>query len=48
MEIAYTAKVGPFDVFNPYLLPLADFFASDFFFSILSNIFSDNMPVFFL
>ena len=29
-------------------LPLADFFTSNFFFSILPDIISDNMPVLFL
>ena len=31
-----------------YLLPLANFFISDFFFSTLPNIISDNIPVPFL
>ena len=31
-----------------YLLPLADFFASDFSFSILPDVISDNIPVSFL
>ena len=48
VEIIYIAKVGFFDTFNPHLLPLADFFASNFFFSILPNVLFDNMPVPFL
>ena len=42
IEIAYIAEVESFNTSNPYLLPLADFFASDFFFLILPNIISDN------
>ena len=31
-----------------YLLPLANFFASNFSFSILPNVISDNIPILFL
>ena len=48
MEITYIAKVGFFNTPNPYLLPLADFFASNFSFSILPDVLSDNIPVPFL
>jgi hypothetical protein len=48
VEIAYIAKVGFFNTPNPYLLPLADFFAFNFSFSILPDILSDNTPVPFL
>ena len=41
VEIAYIVKVGFFNTPNPHLLPLADFFASNFFFLILSNILSN-------
>ena len=47
-EIVYIAVVGSFNAPNFYLLPLADFFVSNFSFSILPNILSDNMPVPFL
>ena len=33
---------------NSYLLPLSDFFASDFSFLILTDILSDNTPIPFL
>ena len=48
VEIAYIVEVGFFNTSNPYLLPLADFFASNFSFLILPNILSDNTPVPFL
>ena len=48
MEITYIAEVGFFNAPNPYLLPLANFFVSDFFFLILPDILSNNMPVLFL
>ena len=48
VEITYIVKVGFFNIFNPCLLPLADFFASDFSFLILPDVLSDNIPVFFL
>ena len=48
VEIAYIAEVGSINAFNYYLLPLSGFFDFDFFFSILFNVISNNMPVFFL
>ena len=48
MEIAYIAEVGFFNTPNPHLLPLADFFTSNFSFLILPNIFSDNISIPFL
>ena len=48
VEIAYIAKVGFSNTPNPYLLPLADFFTSNFSFLILPNILSNNTPVLFL
>ena len=48
VEITYIAKVGFFNTPNPYLLPLADFFTSNFSFLILLNVLSNNMPVPFL
>ena len=48
LEITYIAEVGFSNTPNPHLLPLADFFASNFFFLMLPNVLSDNMPVPFL
>ena len=48
VEIAYTAKVEFINTFNPYSLPLSGFFNFDFFFSMLPNVISNNMPVSFL
>ena len=48
VKTTYITKVGFFNTSNPYLLPLADFFTSDFSFLILPDIISDNIPVFFL
>ena len=48
VEITYIVKVGFFNTPNPHLLPLADFFTFNFFFSILPNILSDNIPIPFL
>ena len=48
VEIAYIAKIEFINAFNPYLLPLSSYFNFDFFFSILLNIISDNMPITFL
>ena len=48
VEIAYIVKIGFFNTPNPHLLPLADSFDFNFFFSILPNIISDNMPIPFL
>ena len=48
VEIAYIAAVGFFNTFNPYLLPLFDFFDFDFSFLILPGVIFDNMPISFL
>ena len=48
IEITYIVEVGSINTFNPYLSPLSSFFTSDFSFSILPNIISDNTPVPFL
>ena len=48
VEIAYIVKVGSVNAFNPLLSPLSGSFNFDLFFSILPNIISDNMPIFFL
>ena len=48
VEITYIVEVGSFDAPNLHLLPLVNFFASNFSFLILPNVLSDNMPVPFL
>ena len=48
MEITYIAEVGSINTPNSLLLPLSSFFTFDFFFLILPNIVSDNIPVPFL
>ena len=48
IEITYIAVVESFNTLNFYLLPLANFFNFNYFFSILPNIISDNIPVLFL
>jgi hypothetical protein len=48
VEIAYIVKVGFFNASNPYLLPLANFFTSNFSFLILPDILSNNTPIPFL
>ena len=48
MEIAYIIGVKSVNAPNPYLLPLSGSFNFDFFFLILPNVISDNMPVLFL
>ena len=48
VEITYIIKVGFSNIPNPYLLPLANFFASNFSFLILPDILSDNISVLFL
>ena len=48
MEIAYIVEVGFSNTFNPYLLPLADFFTSNFSFLILPDVLFNNTPVPFL
>ena len=47
-EIVYIAAVGSFNTPNFYLLPLADSFNFNLFFSILPDIISNNTPVLFL
>ena len=47
-EIIYIVVVGSSNTFNLYLLLLSGFFNFDFFFLILPNIISDNIPVPFL
>ena len=48
MEITYIVEVGSINIPNPYLLLLANFFASNFSFLILPDILSNNTPVPFL
>ena len=48
VEIAYIVVVGSFNAFNPYLLPLSGSLNFNFSFSMLPDVISDNIPVFFL
>ena len=48
VEITYIAEVGFFNTPNPHLLPLANFFTSNFSFLILPDILFNNTPVSFL
>ena len=48
VEITYIVKVGSINAPNPYLLPLFSSFNFDFSFSILPDVISNNIPVFFL
>ena len=48
VEIAYIIEVKFSNTPNPHLLPLTDFFASNFSFLILPNILSNNTPIPFL
>ena len=48
VEMAYIAEVGSVNTPNPYLLPLSGSFNFDLSFSILPDVISNNMPVFFL
>ena len=48
VEIAYIVGVESVNTSNPYLLPLSGSFNFNLSFSILPNVISDNMPVFFL
>ena len=48
MEITYIVKVGFSNTPNSYLLPLADFFTSNFSFLMLPDVFFNNTPVPFL
>ena len=47
-KIIYIVEVKSFNIPNPYLLPLADFFDFNSSFLILSDIISNNIPVPFL
>ena len=48
VEMAYIVIVGSFNAPNPYLLPLSGSFNFNLFFSMLSNVISNNTPVPFL
>ena len=48
VEITYIVEIGFFNTPNPHLLPLADFFTSNFSFLILPDVLSDNIPIPFL
>ena len=48
VEIAYIVGVKSINTPNSHLLPLSSSFNFDFSFSILPNVISDNIPVFFL
>ena len=48
VEIAYTVEVGSINTPNPHLSLLADFFISNFSFSILPDILFNNTPIPFL
>ena len=47
VEMAYIVKVKSINTPNPYLLPLSGFFNFAFFFLILPDVISNNIPVFF-
>ena len=47
MGITYTAVVESVNALNSHLLPLSSSLNFDFFFSILPDIISNNIPVFF-
>ena len=46
--MAYIAAVGSVNTPNSHLLPLSGSFNFDFFFLILPDVISDNIPVLFL
>ena len=46
--MAYIVKVESVNALDSYLLPLSGFFNFDFFFLILPNVISNNIPVPFL
>ena len=48
VKITYIVEVGFFNTPNPHLLLLADFFTSNFSFSILPDVLFNNTPVPFL
>ena len=43
--MAYIAKVGSVNTFNPYLLPLSGSFNFNLSFSILPDVISNNTPI---
>ena len=45
--MVYIVEVESINTSNPYLLPLSSFFNFDFSFSMLSNVISNNTPIFF-
>ena len=48
IKITYIVEVKSINTPNPYLLPLSGFFDFNLFFSILPDIISNNIPIFFL
>ena len=48
VKIAYIVEVEFINTPNPYLLPLSSSFDFNFFFSILPDVISDNIPILFL
>ena len=48
VKVAYIVEVESINAPNPYLLPLFNSFNFDLSFSILPNVISNNIPVFFL
>ena len=48
VEITHTVVVGSFDTFNFYLLFLSNSFNFDLSFSILPDVISNNIPIYFL
>ena len=48
VETVYIVEVKSFNTSSPHLLPLADSFNFNFFFSILPDVISNNIPVPFL
>ena len=48
VDTIYIAEVGSFNTPNPHLLPLASSFNFNFFFLILPDIISNNIPIPFL
>ena len=47
VKTTYIIKVGSVNTPNPHLLPLSDSLNFNFSFSILPNVISNNIPVFF-
>ena len=48
IEITYIVELRSVNISNPYLLPLSSSFNFNLFFSMLPNVISNNIPVFFL